>query len=77
MTPEKLARDGRKLTAFIAGNNGWANEKVLQLPEKIGFSSVDTGPLKNSRYLESMAHLNIQIAVGLGKGLGVAFLYYR
>ena len=75
MTPEKLARDGRKLIAFIAGDNDWANEKVLQLAEKIGFSSVDTGPLKNSRYLESMAHLTIQIAVAQGKGLGVAFLY--
>ena len=77
MTPERLARDGRKLTAFIAGDNDRGNEKVLQLAEKIGFSSVDTGPLKDSRYLESMAHLTIQIAVAQGKGLGVAFLYDR
>ena len=77
MTPERLARDGQKLTAFIAGDNDRGNEKVLQLAEKIGFSSVDTGPLKNSRYLESMAHLTIQIAVAQGKGLGVAFLYDR
>ena len=77
MTPERLARGGRKLTAFIAGDNDRANEKVLQLAEKIGFSSVDTGPLKNSRYLESMAHLTIQIAVAQGKDLGVAFLYDR
>ena len=77
MTPERLARDGQKLTAFIAGDNDRGNEKVLQLAEKIGFSSVDTGPLKDSRYLESMAHLTIQIAVAQGKGLGVAFLYDR
>ena len=77
MTPERLARDGQKLTAFIAGDNDRGNEKVLQLAEKIGFSSADTGPLKNSRYLESMAHLTIQIAVAQGKGLGVAFLYDR
>ena len=77
MTPERLARDGQKLTAFIAGDNDRGNEKVLQLAEKIGFSSVDTGPLKNSRYLESMAHLTIQIAVAQGKGLGVACLYDR
>jgi hypothetical protein len=77
VTPERLARDGQKLTAFIAGDNDRGNEKVLQLAEKIGFSSVDTGPLKNSRYLESMAHLTIQIAVAQGKGLGVAFLYDR
>ena len=75
MTPEKLDRDGRKLTTFIAGDNDPANEKVLQLAEKIGFSPIDTGPLKNSRYLEGMAHLNIQIAFGQGKGADVAFLY--
>ena len=75
MTPEKLDRDGRKLTTFIAGDNDPANEKVLQLAKKIGFSPIDTGPLKNSRYLEGMAHLNIQIAFGQGKGADVAFLY--
>ena len=75
MTPEKLDRDGRKLTTFIAGDNDPANEKVLQLAEKIGFSPINTGPLKNSRYLECMAHLNIQIAFGQGKGADVAFLY--
>ena len=75
MTLEKLDRDGRKLTTFIAGDNDSANEKVLQLAEKIGFSPINTGPLKNSRYLEGMAHLNIQIAFGQGKGADVAFLY--
>ena len=75
MTREKLDRDGRKLTTFIAGDNDPANEKVLQLAEKIGFSPIDTGPLKNSRYLEGMAHLNIQIVFGQGKGADVAFLY--
>ena len=75
MILEKLDRDGRKLTTFIAGDNDPANEKVLQLAEKIGFSPIDTGPLKNSRYLEGMAHLNIQIAFGQGKGADVAFLY--
>ena len=75
MTLEKLDRDGRKLTTFIAGDNDPANEKVLQLAEKIGFSTINTGPLKNSRYLEGMAHLNIQIAFGQGKGADVAFLY--
>ena len=77
MTREKLDRDGRKLTTFIAGDNDPANEKVLQLAEKIGFSPIDTGPLKNSRYLESMAYLTIQVAVAQGKCLGVAFLYDR
>ena len=75
MTPEKLDRDGRKLTTFIAGDNDPANEKVLQLAEKIGFSPINTGPLKNSRYLEGMAHFKIQIAFGQGKGADVAFLY--
>ena len=55
---------------------GFARSKETRdIAKKIGFSPIDTGPLKNSRYLEGMAHLNIQIAFGQGKGADVAFLY--
>ena len=39
--------------------------------------AVDAGILKNARYLEPMAQLNIQIAYGLGGGTDVAFRYMR
>lgn len=40
-----------------------------------GFAPVDGGPLRSARYLEAIAHLNIQIAVGQSGGTDVAFLY--
>jgi 8-hydroxy-5-deazaflavin:NADPH oxidoreductase len=70
-------RDGQAITAFIAGDNHEAKQKVIALARDIGYVPVDTGPLYTARYLESMAHLNIQIAVGQGGGTHAAFLYLQ
>ena len=43
---------------------------------EVGFE-LDAGELKNAKYLEAMAQLNIQIAYGLGVGTDVAFHYMR
>jgi 8-hydroxy-5-deazaflavin:NADPH oxidoreductase len=75
MTTTKLQRSGPKVTAFLCGNNGRAKDVVGRLASEIGFDPVDTGTLHNSRYLEAMAHLNIQIAVTMGRGTQGAFLY--
>ena len=53
--------NGEVLTAFVAGDNGAARKAVLELARAIGFDAVDSGPLKNARYLEPLAFLNIQI----------------
>jgi hypothetical protein len=50
---------------------------VAQLIRDAGFDPVAAGPLKNARYLEPMAQLNIQIAHRLGGGTDVAFRYMR
>ena len=50
---------------------------MAQLIEDAGFEPVDAGMLKNARYLEPMAQLNIQIAYGLSGGTDVAFRYMR
>jgi 8-hydroxy-5-deazaflavin:NADPH oxidoreductase len=70
-------RDGQAITAFIAGDNDEAKQKVIALASDIGYAPVDTGSLYTARYLESMAHLNIQIAVGQGGGTNVAFIYLQ
>jgi 8-hydroxy-5-deazaflavin:NADPH oxidoreductase len=70
-------RNGQALTAFIAGDNVDAKQKVIALANDIGYAPVDTGPLYTARYLESMAHLNIQIAAGQGGGTNAAFLYVQ
>ncbi|MBD2464371.1 NADPH-dependent F420 reductase [Oscillatoria sp. FACHB-1407] len=74
---DKPAIDGQAITAFIAGDNPEAKDKVIALARAIGYAPVDTGSLYTARYLESMAHLNIQIAVGQGGGTNAAFVYLQ
>lgn len=70
-------KDGQAITAFIAGDNDKAKQKVIALARDIGYAPIDTGPLYTARYLENMAHLNIQIAVGQGGGTNAAFVYLQ
>ncbi|MEM7796720.1 MAG: NADPH-dependent F420 reductase [Cyanobacteria bacterium P01_C01_bin.118] len=70
-------KDGQAITAFIAGDNAEAKQKVIALASDIGYSPIDTGLLYTARYLESMAHLNIQLAVGQGGGTNAAFIYLQ
>ncbi|MEM9486098.1 MAG: NADPH-dependent F420 reductase [Cyanobacteria bacterium P01_F01_bin.116] len=70
-------KDGQAITAFIAGDNAEAKQKVIALASDIGYAPIDTGPLYTARYLESMAHLNIQLAVGQGGGTNAAFIYLQ
>jgi predicted dinucleotide-binding enzyme len=66
---------GIPLTAFVAGDNESARKPVLELAKAIGFDAVDTGPLKNARYLEALAFLNIQLSWQLGFGPNVGFKF--
>ncbi|MEM6255982.1 MAG: NADPH-dependent F420 reductase [Cyanobacteria bacterium P01_D01_bin.156] len=68
---------GQAITAFIAGDNSEAKQQVVTLAKDIGYIPVDVGPLHAARYLESMAHLNIQIAIGQGGGTNAAFVYLQ
>ncbi|MEM8837788.1 MAG: NAD(P)-binding domain-containing protein [Pseudomonadota bacterium] len=76
MTADGLSRNGQSATAFIAGDDDHAIGRVSELARSIGLHPIQTGPLKNSRYLEAMAHLNIAIAVGQGGGTDAAFIYH-
>jgi predicted dinucleotide-binding enzyme len=73
----KPMKGGQSITAFIAGNNDEAKQKISVLASDIGYAPIDTGPLYTARYLESIAHLNIQIAVGQGGGTNAAFIYLQ
>lgn len=70
-------KEGQAITAFIAGDKDEAKQKVIALAHDIGYVPIDTGLLYTARYLESMAHLNIQIAVGQGGGTNAAFIYLQ
>lgn len=47
------------------------------LAREIGFDAVDSGPLKNARYLEPLAALNIQLGYAQKLGTDVGFSFVR
>jgi 8-hydroxy-5-deazaflavin:NADPH oxidoreductase len=75
MTSDSNNDKVKGLTAFIAGNDEAARAVVAELAKSIGFFPVETGPILTARYLEAMAHLNIQLAVGMGRGTKTGFAY--
>ncbi|WDE08473.1 NAD(P)-binding domain-containing protein [Thalassomonas viridans] len=77
MAKEHHNRGGLTMTAFIAGDDSAAKNTTLELAAAVGLAPLDVGPLRSARYLEAMAHLNIQIAVGQGGGTQAAFVYHQ
>ena len=64
--------NGQAARAFYAGDSERAKATAKALIESIGFQPVDAGPLKNARYLEPLAGLNICFGYGAGKGTDIA-----
>lgn len=68
---------GRKVSVFVAGDNDKAKQAVTVLAESMGFEVIDAGSLKNARYLEPLAGLNIYLGYGAGLGTGIAPTWIR
>lgn len=66
----KLA--GETVQVYFAGDDAGAKETVKALIQSTGFAAVDAGGLKNARYLEPLAGLNIYFGYGAGKGTSIA-----
>lgn len=64
--------NGQIVPVFVAGDSERAKEVVQQIVQSLGFRSVDAGPLKNARYLEPVAGLNIYLGYGAGHGTAIA-----
>ncbi len=64
--------DGTKATVFYASDFEPAKLTVKALAESLGFATADAGGLKNARYLEPLAVLNIYFGYGAGRGTGIA-----
>ena len=77
MDKKQQDRDGHKSTSFVAGDDPHAVAIVADLADSMGFAPVSVAKLSAARYLEAMAHLNIELAVGQGGGTDAAFLYHR
>jgi len=64
--------DGRKSTVFVASDSVRAKQTAAALAQSMGFDVVDAGGLKNARYLEPLAGLNIYLGYGAGLGTAIA-----
>jgi predicted dinucleotide-binding enzyme len=57
---------GRHATVFLASDSAAAKQVASTLAQSMGFEVVDAGGLKNARYLEPLAGLNIYLGYGAG-----------
>lgn len=63
---------GETVPVFVAGDDAEARAQVQELVRSLGFDAVDAGPVKNARYLEPLAGLNIYLGYGAGRGTAIA-----
>lgn len=57
---------------YFVSDSERAKQTAKALIESIGFKAVDARGLKNARYLEPLAGLNIYFGYGAGQGTGIA-----
>jgi len=75
--PDRLDREGHRLSVFVASDEAEAARAAMAFVSEIGLAPVNAGPLKSARYLEAIAHLNLELAFGQGDGTDSAILYHR
>lgn len=63
---------GNQVPVFYATDSERARQTIKALIESIHFKPVDAGGLKNARYLEPLAGLNIYFGYGAGMGTSIA-----
>ena len=64
--------DGETVPVFVAGEDKQARDTVAAFVKSLGFVAVDAGGVKNARYLEPLAGLNIYLGYGAGRGTAIA-----
>jgi predicted dinucleotide-binding enzyme len=64
--------DGATVPVYFAGDDAAAKETVKSLIKSLAFAPVDAGGLRNARYLEPLAGLNIYFGFGAGRGTAIA-----
>lgn len=76
MDAQKTTYNGIKGTAFIASDDHEAALIVKSLADDVGFGGLVINGIKNARYMEAMANLNIAIALN-GGGTDAGFIYFQ
>jgi predicted dinucleotide-binding enzyme len=69
--------NGRTVSVFVASDSERAKQTAQAIAESIGFAVIDAGGLKNARYLEPVAGLNIYLGYGAGLGTAIAPTWIR
>jgi 8-hydroxy-5-deazaflavin:NADPH oxidoreductase len=69
--------NGQKATVFVASDSARGKQIASTLAQSMGFAVVDAGGLKNARYLEPLAGLNIYLGYGAGLGTAIAPTWIR
>lgn len=64
-------------SVFFCGDDAAAKQTVAELIGGVGFEPVDSGPLRNARYVEPLAELCVQMAYALGMGTDQAMKLVR
>lgn len=64
--------NARKVSVFVASDSATAKQTATSLASSMGFEVIDAGGLKNARYLEPLAGLNIYFGYGAGLGTAIA-----
>jgi len=62
---------------FVAGDDSQAKSEAAGLARSMGFDVIDAGPLRNARYLEPLAGLNIYLGYGAKLGTSIAPAWLR
>ena len=68
---------GQQVPVFLASDSTRAKHAAQALAESMGFATIDAGALKNARYLEPVAGLNIYLGYGAGLGTTIAPTWLR
>jgi 8-hydroxy-5-deazaflavin:NADPH oxidoreductase len=67
----------RQVEVFVASDSERAKQTASAIAGSIGFKVTDAGGLKNARYLEPLAGLNIYLGYGAGLGTAIAPTWIR
>ncbi len=69
--------NGQQASVFVASDSERAKQTARAIAESIGFEVIDAGGLRNARYLEPLAGLNIYLGYGAGLGTAIAPTWIR
>jgi 8-hydroxy-5-deazaflavin:NADPH oxidoreductase len=63
---------GQTVPVMVASDSPPAKQVATTLAQSMGFATIDAGGLRNARYLEPLAGLNIYLGYGAGLGTSIA-----